>query len=226
VNLPVSGTLDDPSFRLGPVIWKALLGLLTKVVTAPFAALGALFGGGDELAYVDFAPGSAQVDASQTEKLSKLSKALVERPQLKLNVPLSVVSEDDGEALAHAALVARLPPDLSQPPTDEPAKRRQLKALEGLHKSLAGSAPKYPEETQTDQSGDVDARLAYVHRAVLDRLKPEGAVLETLARERARAIQDALLANQQLSPERVFMTSERKDPAAQDGHVRLEMKLE
>ena len=45
VNLPVTGTLDDPKFRLGPIIWKAVLGLLTKIVTAPFAALGALFGG-------------------------------------------------------------------------------------------------------------------------------------------------------------------------------------
>jgi len=91
VNLPVSGTLDDPKFRLGPIIWKAILGLLTKIVTAPFAALGALFGGGEELAFVDFPAGSAVLPPEQVEKLNKLAKALIERPQLKLSVPLTVV---------------------------------------------------------------------------------------------------------------------------------------
>ena len=68
VNLPVTGTLDDPKFRLGPIIWKAILGLLTKIVTAPFAALGALFGGGEELAFVDFPPGSATIAADGNRK--------------------------------------------------------------------------------------------------------------------------------------------------------------
>ena len=73
LQLPVSGSLDDPKFRLGPIIWKAMLGLLTKIVTAPFAALGALFGGGDELAYVDFQAGSAELPANQIEQLNKLA---------------------------------------------------------------------------------------------------------------------------------------------------------
>ena len=73
LQVPVGGSLDDPKFRLGPIIWKAMLGLLTKIVTAPFAALGALFGGGDELAYVDFQPGSAELQANQIEQLSKLA---------------------------------------------------------------------------------------------------------------------------------------------------------
>ena len=54
LNLPVTGSLDDPQFRVGPIIWQAFVGLLTKIVTAPFALLGSLFGSGEELAYVDF----------------------------------------------------------------------------------------------------------------------------------------------------------------------------
>jgi uncharacterized protein involved in outer membrane biogenesis len=52
LDLPVSGSLDDPQFRFGPLVWKACLGLLENVATAPFAALGRLFGGGGELEYV------------------------------------------------------------------------------------------------------------------------------------------------------------------------------
>ena len=35
----MTGSLDDPQFRMGPLIWKAFVGLLTKIATAPFALL-------------------------------------------------------------------------------------------------------------------------------------------------------------------------------------------
>ena len=58
LNLPVGGSLDDPSFRLAPIIWKVFVNLLEKAVTAPFALLGALFGGGPDLQFIDFKPGA------------------------------------------------------------------------------------------------------------------------------------------------------------------------
>jgi len=57
VDLPISGSLDDPQFSVGGIVVKALVNLLTKAVTAPFALIGALVGGGgEELAYIEFAP--------------------------------------------------------------------------------------------------------------------------------------------------------------------------
>ncbi|NDY74928.1 DUF748 domain-containing protein, partial [Desulfobacter hydrogenophilus] len=49
IDLPVTGSLDDPQFKIGPLIWKAVLNLLTKIATAPFAMLGHLFGGGEQM---------------------------------------------------------------------------------------------------------------------------------------------------------------------------------
>lgn len=227
VNLPVSGTLDDPKFRLGPIIWKAVLNLLTKIVTAPFAALGALFGGGEDLAFVDFEAGSAALPASQTEKLNTLAKALVERPQLKLSVPLTVVSAQDSEAMAHAALIQKLPPETSmEPPADEAGKRQRMAMLEKVYNEVAGSAPAYPPETQTDAGIDYNARLQFLERSLLERMRPDDAALTALAQQRARAVQDALLANTELSPERVFITAERSEGKSQSDLVRMEMKLE
>jgi len=40
LNLPVNGSLDDPQFKLGPIIWKVFVNILEKAVTAPFALLG------------------------------------------------------------------------------------------------------------------------------------------------------------------------------------------
>ncbi len=224
VNLPVTGTLDDPKFRLGPIIWKAVLGLLTKIVTAPFAALGALFGGGDELAYVDFAPGTALLTPTEATKLTTLSKALVERPQLKLNVPLTVVAEADGTALAQEQLAALLPP--AGELTDDRDKRKRIAELEKAYKEIAREAPAYPPETKTEAGVDLDAQIQFLDHSLLERLQPDDAALTELGRQRARTVQDALLANTELNPERVFITAERAEGKAENSAVRMEMKLE
>ena len=227
LNLPVSGTLDDPKFRLGPIIWKALLNLLTKVVTAPFAALGALFGGGEELAFVDFPAGSPELPASQAEKLNTLAKALIERPQLKLSVPLTVVSAEDSDAIARAALQGKLPPGTAtEPPKDDAAKRQRIAALEKVYKEVTKSAPNYAPETQTDKGIDYDARLKFLEQSLIDRMKPDDAALTALAQQRARAVQDTLLANTELNPERVFITGQRSEGKAEGQQVRMELKLE
>ena len=87
IDLPVSGSLNDPQFRLGPIIVKVLLNLIVKAVTAPFSLLASAFGGaGDELSVVAFAPGSALLSQPAMQGLDKVAKALVERPALKVTV--------------------------------------------------------------------------------------------------------------------------------------------
>lgn len=87
VNLPVSGSLDDPQFSVGGLVWRALGNLIAKAVTAPFRLLGAAFGGpGADLGYVEFAPGSAILDAKAQERLGKLVAILQKKPSLKLDI--------------------------------------------------------------------------------------------------------------------------------------------
>ena len=87
LDLPVSGSINDPQFSLGGVIWKAISNLIVKAVTAPFALLAsAVGGGGAELSRVEFAPGVATLDASAREGLDKIATALAERPALTLTV--------------------------------------------------------------------------------------------------------------------------------------------
>jgi hypothetical protein len=224
LQLPVGGSLDDPKFRLGPIIWKALLGLLTKVVTAPFAALGSLFGGGEELAYVDFPAGSADLPMNKIEQLGKLSQALVERPQLRLDVPVTLIAEHDSKAIAAASLYARVPklPDAS----DEAALKKRLAQLEALYKQSAKIAPDYPAATKTESGIDWNARIEWLEARLLEGMQPDQSALETLARQRAQAVQAAILANTDVPPQRVFITTDRSAALTNDGAVRMEMKLE
>ena len=89
VNLPISGSLDDPQFSVGGIIWQVILNLLEKAVTAPFALIGNLLGGGgsgEELSYLEFDPGRAVLTQESRDKLTRLQSALIERPGLKLDV--------------------------------------------------------------------------------------------------------------------------------------------
>ena len=100
IGLPVSGNLDDPQFSYGHLIWKALLNLFTKIITAPFRALGAMLGVEEEdLGTVIFDRGEAELSPPEQEKMKALSEALAKRPQLRLKIEGRYDSAGDGEAM-------------------------------------------------------------------------------------------------------------------------------
>jgi hypothetical protein len=240
LDLPeITGTIDDPKFRIGPLIWTFVVDLMKKVVTAPFAAIGALFGGGPELSYVDFAPGSAELSDSETPKLTKLSSALVEKPKLRLDIPLHTIHDADDDALSKAALdqaVAngggggpkRAPRGSAGASADQTVR---LNSLLLLYRQKFDKEPEYPGEeggkaqNPSDPNATPAAHIAFLEQQLLPQFKPTSDERDALARARAQAVQGALLANKDLQPERVFLT-ERQSNRSENGRVRMELKLE
>lgn len=108
LGLPVTGSLSDPKFKIGPLIWKIVVNLVEKAAAAPFALLGKLFGGGEQMKYIEFDPGSANLDAPDRNRLAAIGKALIERPSLELDVPSAYAPSLDRPALGRAMLNARL----------------------------------------------------------------------------------------------------------------------
>ena len=96
LGLPVSGSLDDPQFSYGRIIWKALINVVEKIALSPFRALGSLFGGGssEHFESVNFAFGDANLAPPEREKLVKVAAALQKRPGLSLTVPAVYVDQD------------------------------------------------------------------------------------------------------------------------------------
>jgi hypothetical protein len=87
IDLPVQGSLDDPNFRIGRVVLRVVVNLLTKAAVSPFSLLGAAFGGGgEELGYQEFAPGSAVLQPAERPKLDTMVKALTNRPGLSVDL--------------------------------------------------------------------------------------------------------------------------------------------
>ena len=87
LNLPIQGSLNDPQFSIGPIVFKLIINLVVKAITSPFSLLASAFGGGgDELSQVAFAQGSALVADAAKPGLDKVIKALQDRPALKMTV--------------------------------------------------------------------------------------------------------------------------------------------
>jgi len=110
LDLPVSGSLDDPQFNLGGVVYRALETVLAKMVTSPFAALGALFGGkGQELSFQEFRPGSTKLLPAAMANLDILARGLYERPELQLEIEGSADTMADLAALRLEKLHQQMP---------------------------------------------------------------------------------------------------------------------
>jgi hypothetical protein len=100
IDLPVRGNVDDPEFRYGRVVLKALGNLIVKVVASPFALLGRLVGvEASDLEYISFIAGRADLTPPEMEKAVKLAEALALRPELRLDIQGVVDRDLDGLAI-------------------------------------------------------------------------------------------------------------------------------
>jgi hypothetical protein len=225
LNVPVSGSLDDPEFAVGPLVWKAFLGLLTKAVTTPFSLLGSLFGGGDEIAFVDFAAGKAELTPDQLQKIATLARALTERPGLRLDIPLQTVIAEDDEILTRAALDAALSPLLEAPdPAVPPTREQRLAALAQLYERTLGAAPVYPKPVPAEDATAVN--IQFLEGALRPRFQPSPEQRAALARARAAAVQAAILSDTGVAPERVFLAERESGKTMVPGTVRMEFQLD
>jgi hypothetical protein len=235
LDIPVTGSLDDPTFRVGPIIWKVFVNILEKAVTAPFALLGALFGGGPELQFIDFRPGAAELDAAAMDKVRAMVKALNERPQLQIEVPIASVSELDRPALAEAQFSTQVREAQSAgangkkaaavPEFEQLDPAAKLELLTRLYEKNVGGEPKFPPEVTNQVKPELTAAKAdFLKQALHEHIAISDAELTALGQRRAMAVQQALLTETQLDPARVFLIANDK-AKNQDGRVRLELSL-
>jgi len=107
LNLPISGSINDPQFSIGGLIGRVFLDMVEKVVVSPFALLAHSFGntsGGDELAYIEFDPGSAELTQASKTKLDSIGQALAKRPALQLDITGRADMTADADGIRHRRL--------------------------------------------------------------------------------------------------------------------------
>ena len=108
LDLPLTGSLDDPTFSIWGLVGKAFKNIILKVATSPFSLLGALVGGGEELQFVEFNPGLTTLNDGQTNKLMKLAEALTKRPALSLEIGATFDPIKDVDVLGRQKVAQRM----------------------------------------------------------------------------------------------------------------------
>ncbi|KVZ07645.1 DUF748 domain-containing protein [Burkholderia ubonensis] len=214
VSLPVSGSLSNPEFSVGGLIWRAVLNLIAKAVTSPFTLLAHAFGGGgEELGYVEFAPGSDELADAQQKKLDTVVKMLNEKASIRLD------------------LIGRVDPDKDTPGlretyVDRLVRQQKLKDVVGRGESIDPRSVKVePAEYHTYLTRaykaadfkkprnlvglqktlpDDDMRKALAEHAPVD----EGS-LRTLAQARAQSVRQYL--EGKIDSSRMFIVAPKLD---------------
>jgi hypothetical protein len=219
LDVPVEGNVDDPDFRIGRAVWRAVGNVFTKIVTAPFAALGALFGGGSErLDMVDFTVGTATVDARGEKTLQGLAKALYARPALRLDIEGTVDPGTDGKVLRRQALRRRAQETkwkasgkrggATSPDKVELLEDEYVKFIESEYRRA------FPEEAKTAKAAPPTESEMEERLLSTVELGPEA--VRALAQQRAGAARDRILQAAQVDTSRLFIV-EGSERAKKEG---------
>ena len=210
LDLPISGSLNDPQFRLAPVVFKIIGNIIRKAVTAPFSLLTGAFAAEDDQQALVFAPGRATLEASVQENLQKLAQAMQRKPQLKL----TLTGQADPQAEAQAWKRAQLEAVVQGPPSPDGADprtpRQKAAALKRLYRTTVQDKPRNMLGMSKDLPPEEMETLI-----LRDMVIPPNAWTE-LAQLRAQAVRDYLL-QQGVDAQRVFLgrgTQSTQQPAS------------
>lgn len=215
LDLPISGSLDDPKFSYGKIVWKAIVNVLEKIATAPFRALGNLLGiSSDKLEAVAFDPGKAVLLPPEQEKLKAVATAMSKRPSLALTITPAYDPAQDTPALQELATrrdvanelglqlkegEAPGPVDLNNPKVQR-AVENLLKDRNGQGRSL--KALDFVKDYFKKPGPEDEKKYGAMLQQLKATAKVTDADLVALAKERAANLQSYLVKNAGLAAER------------------------
>ena len=218
LDLPISGSLNDPQFSVGGLVVKVIVNLLVKAVTSPFALIGSMFGSGEELSNVEFDYGRAAITPAAQQRLENLAKALADRPALRLEVEGRVDLERDREGLKSARIDRKV----------RAVKRDDLtkQGVEsGAADSVEVSAAEYPALLERAYKAEKFPKprnmIGMVKSLPVDEMEKlmlanssvDDDDLRSLGERRAKAVRDWLVAHE-VPAERVFLLPTKLAEAA------------
>ena len=222
LDIPVTGSLDDPQFSVWRIVIKVLVNLLSKAATAPFALLGSLFGGGEELGYVEFDYGRDLLTDANAKKIDTLTKALQEKPSLRLDITGYVDVERDREGLKQYLLQKKVK---TQKLKDLLKKSSESIAVDDVkiepqeyekYLRLAYKAEKFPKP-RTMIGFEKTIPVEEMEKLMLTNTEVKNEDLRSLAAQRSARVKDAILKTGQVEAGRLFvvepksLTPEKKE---------------
>ncbi|SFW31164.1 DUF748 domain-containing protein [Luteibacter sp. UNCMF366Tsu5.1] len=206
VRIPVSGSLDDPQFSVGGLVWRAIGNLIVKAVTSPFRLLASIGGSREDLGYVEFAPGSAVLDAAAQDKLAQIVKVLTDKPSISLDIVGRVDPDKDESGLRRVMVDDLVDQERANDKGDDttpPTAEEQEKYLERAYRHASFPKPK-------NLIGLTKSQPPEVMRDLMETNMPVDAdALRHLAERRANAVRQWLQGK--VDDKRVFVVAPKTD---------------
>jgi len=230
LDLPVGGDLNDPEFSIGGIVVKMFVNLIVGIVSSPFKMLGAIFGGGEELAYLDFDYGQSLITVENSGKLDTLAKILYERPGLKLEIQGQINPDEDiaglrrlrfEEQLRAFKLKTMVAKGVKAIPTDQ-IKITMEERQRLVQKAFA--AAKFPKPR--DEKGNLKKLNAEEKEKLLfTAIAVTPGDLRLLAHRRASAAKDYLIDHGKVEAQRLFIVEPESERAASKEELRSRVKF-
>ncbi|MBT5231322.1 MAG: DUF748 domain-containing protein [Methylococcales bacterium] len=233
LDLPVSGDLTAPEVSIGGIVGKALVSVITSVVTSPFRFIGNLVGfSGDDLSRLSFESGLSALTPPAKERLDALAKALAKRPQLKLEITGCFSEPTDQKALRDVLFEAELEAMLAGLKAQKNAvKNKQQLAMRKLYAKHYGVEAIDALELSHTKKGeganlvlDEAAYYADMKQKLFETIILGEGALSKLATARASEILNYLKAHGKVTPNQLKL-EEVEEGADQAGDVVCELDL-
>ena len=231
LDLPVSGSFDDPEFRVGKVILQTLVNLLEKAATSPFSLVGALIPGGGDISTITFACGTAQLDDEARKKLDVIAGLLNDKEGLRLEIQGRGSRDPDMDGLRREQMLLRM----KRQKFDDMGRREregitaeQVVIADDEYEDLLWQA--YKDEKFEKPGGvlGMTKRLSAeeMERLMLANMPVEENDVSELARQRGLAAKGYLSETAGAAAERLFIVGERVESpgAAADCAVAFTLK--
>lgn len=237
MDVPITGSLEDPQFSVGALVTDALVNAITKIVKSPFKAIASLFGTEDDLSTISFAAGKAELDEQQQSKLETVAKALHERPALNVDIKGAAFMEQDWPALTDAALYDQLKKMRAAEINSQGGKKIREEYVElsdEEYKRLLADRfiEKFPlmaDRTFFGKPRLKDPKAGDFYEVAKQKLtsiiEPEQKRLKDLAADRAQAIAKYLVQQGGIDNDRVFILDTAVDPERENGEIVSSLSL-
>jgi hypothetical protein len=237
IDVPITGSLDDPKFSIGTIITDALMNALSKVVTSPFRMIGSLTGGEKDISTINFSAGYSALNDEQQVKLDILSKALKEHPVLNLDIKGAAFQDQDWPIIREDALYEQLKKRRAVELNKDNVRkiRDQYVKLsdDDYHRLLADMfIEKFPllaeksflgtPQLMNPKAGDF---YEIAKQKLFTIIKPEQARLKELASARAQAIANYIVIKGGIARERVYILDTVIDPERNNNEVTVTLSL-
>ncbi|SJM91141.1 hypothetical protein CRENPOLYSF2_2070003 [Crenothrix polyspora] len=237
IDVPLTGSLEDPKFSIGNILGDALLNVLTKIITSPFNAIAGLVGSDADLSVINFAAGSDILAPEQMTKLNDIAKALKDRTALNIEIKGAAFQEQDWPILREDALHEQLRRVKANEISKDDSKKIRSEyvylSADDYNRLLRDVfIQQYPQlakksifGTPTLINNEEADFYAFAKKKLAETLVPDHKRLNDLATERAQTIAKYLAQKAGIPNERIFILDTVVDPERKGKDITSQLSL-